>query len=300
VAGGARARFRGHVALSAPAQSSLPVALRQGTVSLMAPAVSLAVVFYIAPLARIVWVSVTDPVPGLANYTFAFASESVRHTVATTCRISLVTTLVTLIAGYLVAYTLVHAAAALRRWMIYLVLVPFYISVLVRAFAWTILLRDEGVLNNALLAIGLIGEPLALVRNELGVVIGMVHYMLPFAILTLYSGMNGVDRRLVTAAEGLGATPLQAFRMVFLPLTVPTLIGTALLILIFSAGFYITPAILGGGKVLMVAEYIAIQINETMRWGLAAALATLLMLAVLSLSVVIGRFVEIDRAVRSK
>jgi putative spermidine/putrescine transport system permease protein len=119
--------------------------------------------------------------------------------------------------------------------------------------------------------------------------------MVPFAILPLYANMRGIDQRLVSAARGLGATPLQAFLKVFLPLSLPGIVGAGVLVFIFSAGFYVTPAILGGGKVFMIAEYIAVQINETLRWGLGTMLASTLMIFVFVLMAALSRFVNLKR-----
>jgi putative spermidine/putrescine transport system permease protein len=142
---------------------------------------------------------------------------------------------------------------------------------------------------------GLIDEPLALVRNETGVLIGMVHVMLPYAILTLYANMLGIDTGLVAAARSLGASRLQAFRMVFLPLTRAGLIGAGTLVFILSLGFFVTPALLGGGKVLMIAEYVAIQINDTLRWGLGTMLAATLMISVLGALWALSRVIDVRR-----
>ena len=179
--------------------------------------------------------------------------------------------------------------------MLVLVLLPFWISILVRSFAWIALLGPQGPLNSALLAWGIVDDPVRLMRNETGVLIGMVHVMVPYAVLTLYANMRGIDGGLVSAARSLGASRWQAFRMVFLPLTVPGLVGAGLLVFILSLGFYITPALLGGGKVLMIAEYIAIQINDTLRWGLATMLATTLMIAVLGTLWALSRVVDVKR-----
>jgi putative spermidine/putrescine transport system permease protein len=175
------------------------------------------------------------------------------------------------------------------------VLLPFWISILVRSFAWIALLGPQGPLNSALMAWGLVDDPVTLVRNETGVLIGMVHVMVPYAVLTLYANMRGIDGGLVSAARSLGASRWQAFRMVFLPLTVPGLVGAGLLVFILSLGFYITPALLGGGKVLMIAEYVALQINETLRWGLATMLAATLMIAVLGTLWALSRMVDVKR-----
>ncbi len=151
-----------------------------------------------------------------------------------------------------------------------------WISALVRAFAWVVLLRREGVFNSALLSLGLIDRPLALIWNELGVVIGMVHYMLPYAVLPLYANMRDIDQRCIAAARGLGASRRQTFLRVFLPLSVPGIVGAGILVFVYSLGFFVTPAILGGGKTLMIAEFIRLQIVEILRWGTGTMLATVL------------------------
>lgn len=142
----------------------------------------------------------------------------------------------------------------------------------------------------------MIDQPLKMVRNDFGVIVGMVHYMLPFAILPLFANMQTINRSLVPAARALGASARRAFFTVFLPLSMPGLAGAAILVLIFSSGFYITPALLGGGKVVMVAEYINVQMSETLKWGLATSLATCLMVVVLSLTVAMSRFMDVGKA----
>jgi putative spermidine/putrescine transport system permease protein len=133
------------------------------------------------------------------------------------------------------------------------------------------------------------------VRNEFGVIVGMIHYMLPYAILPLYTNMQGIDQRLVAAARGLGAGPFGAFRRVFLPLSLPGLIGAGVLVFVFSLGFYITPAILGGGKTVMIAEYIAVNILDNIRWGLATMLATVLLATVFLLLALMWRVVDLRK-----
>jgi len=261
----------------------------------LAPAVLLLAFLYVYPLSKVLWISVTEPRPGLDNFALLFTSASVQKALWTTLRIAAITTLVTMLLGYVVAYAMRAATGARQRWMLFCILFPFWISVLVRAFAWVTLLRSNGVVNTALLETGLIGSPLTLVRNELGVLIGMVHFMLPYAIMTLYANMRGIDGRLVSAARGLGASRRQSFLLVFLPLTLPGIVGAGTLVFIFSLGFYVTPAILGGGKTLMIAEYVALQINETLRWGLGTMLASTLMIAVLGAIWALSRVVDVRR-----
>lgn len=262
---------------------------------IMLPAVIMLLLIYLVPLGDVLLTSVTDPRPGLDNYAMLFTSSSVQKALLTTLRIAAITTAAALLMGYLVAYAMRAASSRKQRIMLFCVLLPFWISVLVRSFAWLTLLRGSGPVNNLLVGLGLIDEPLALVRNETGVLIGMIHVMLPYAILTLYANMRGIDVGLVAAARSLGASRLQAFRMVFLPLTRPGLIGAGTLVFILSLGFYVTPALLGGGKVLMIAEYVAVQINDTLRWGLGTMLAATLMIAVLGALWALSRVVDVRR-----
>jgi putative spermidine/putrescine transport system permease protein len=259
------------------------------------PALLMLVVLYFLPLGNVLLTSVTDPKPGLQNYGLLFTSAAVQRTLLTTVRIAAVTTFFALLLGYVVAYAMRAANTRTQRLMLVGVLLPFWISVLVRSFAWIALLGTQGPLNTALVAWGIIDEPLELVRNETGVLIGMVHIMVPYAVLTLYTNMRGIDAGLVSAARSLGASRFQAFRMVFLPLTRPGLIGAGTLVFILSLGFYVTPALLGGGKVLMIAQYVAIQINETLRWGLGTMLAATLMIAVLGTLWALSRVIDVKR-----
>ena len=259
------------------------------------PAVLMLVVLYFVPLGNVLLTSVTDPKPGLDNYELLFTSASVQRSLLTTLRIAAITTVFALLLGYVVAYAMRAATARHQRIMLFCVLLPFWISILVRSFAWIALLGTQGPVNSALVAWGLVDEPVSLVRNETGVLIGMIHVMVPYAVLTLYANMRGIDAGLVAAARSLGASRFQAFRLVFLPLTAPGLVGAGLLVFILSLGFYITPALLGGGKVLMIAEYVAVQINDTLRWGLGTMLAATLMISVLGTLWVLSRVIDVKR-----
>lgn len=262
---------------------------------LMLPALLLMLVFYVYPVAKVLWISVTDPRPGLQNYALLFTNGAIQRMIWTTLRISVLTTAITLVLAYLVAYALIFASEAAKRVMFVCVLIPLWISVLVRAFAWVALLRREGVVNNALIGSGVIEQPLALIWNELGITIGMVHYMLPLGILPLYSAMRDIDLRCIAAARGLGASRSQVFWRVFWPLSRPGLIGSGLLVFIFSLGFFVTPAILGGGRTLMAAEYINVQIHDLVRWGIGTMVASTLVIVVLVLVFILGRLVDLGK-----
>ncbi|MFM7609147.1 MAG: ABC transporter permease [Alphaproteobacteria bacterium] len=262
---------------------------------LILPAFLLLLGFYVAPIVKVLLISFTDPEPGLQNYERLFTSASVQRVILTTLRICLITTALALLLGYALAYAITKASPQAKRWWLLAVLVPLWISVLVRAFAWVTLLRRQGLVNNTLMEIGIIQEPLQLVWNELGIIIGMVHYMVPFAVLPMLASMQEIDPRLLAAARGLGASRREVFLRVFLPLSKPGVIAAAVLVFIFSLGFYITPAILGGGKTLMVAEWISLQILDLIRWGLGTMMATMLVLTILVTLAIFSRLVNLKR-----
>jgi putative spermidine/putrescine transport system permease protein len=262
---------------------------------LIAPALLLMGAFYIFPVGRVLWMSVTVPAPGLDNYELLASSASIQRMLWTTARISALTTIFTLLLAYVVAYALVHSSPKVQRWMFLGVLVPLWISVLVRAFAWFVLLRREGLINSALMATGVTDSPLSLIWNETGVMIGMVHYMLPLGILPIFSNMRDIDQRCIAAARGLGASRFEAFWRVFLPLSLPGVVGASILVFIFSLGFFVTPALLGGGKTLMVAEYIKVQILEVVRWGVASMLAAVLLIVIGVLLAALSRLVNLRK-----
>ena len=260
---------------------------------LLLPALLLASVFYFYPLAQVIWISVTDPAPGLGNYALLGVSPSIDRVLLTTLRICAMTVAITLGLSYLVAYVLTQSGPRTRRLMTLGVVLPLWVSVLVRSFAWIALLRREGVINTALLGAGIIAKPLPMMWNEFGVTLGMVHTMLPYGILPLAAHMATLDPALAAAARGMGASSWQAFRLVFLPLSLPGLIGAGVLVAIFSLGFYVTPVLLGGGHILMVAEYISIQILEVLRWGIGTMLATTLVAAIFLLLAALSRVVDL-------
>jgi len=260
---------------------------------LVAPLALVVVCLYLYPIGQVLWVSLTDPSFGLQNYEQLFTSSSVQRILLTTVKIAAVTTVVAVAAGYLVAYVMAHAGRSHLTWIFLAVLVPFWVSVLVRAFSWLMLLHDGGLLNSALQETGLTTQPIQLVRNELGAIIGMVHYMIPYAVLPIYANMRTIEPSYVRAARGLGAGAFTAFRAVYLPMTLPAVIGASLLVFILTLGFFVTPAILGGGKTVMVAEYVSVQILQIARWGVAAMMATVLLLAMLLLLATLDRFVSL-------
>jgi putative spermidine/putrescine transport system permease protein len=142
------------------------------------------------------------------------------------------------------------------------------------------LLSNRGLINTWLTQLGVISEPLTLVRNEFGVILGMVHYLIPFSVFPIASSMRSLDERVLLAARGMGASRTRTFWQVFLPMTGPGILGAAIMVFVFSLGFFITPAILGGGRSVMAAELIYLRIFQSPDWGLGAAISVLMMVIV--------------------
>ncbi len=200
-----------------------------------------------------------------------------------TFAIAAVVTLLSLALGYPLAYWLSTLPARRAHVLMILVLVPFWTSILVRVAAWIVLLQCEGLINKALLGVGLIETPLALLFNRVGVIVAMVHILLPFMILPLYSVMKSIPSSYHRAAVSLGSAPLGAFLRVYVPQTLPGLGAGSLLVFILSIGYYVTPALLGGAGDQMLSYYIAQYTNVDVNWGMACALGALLLAATLVL-----------------
>jgi putative spermidine/putrescine transport system permease protein len=248
---------------------------------LAAPAAILVIVFFLVPLANVFVLSVTDPKPGFSNYELLFSSAGMQRIIARTLRLSVVTTVVSVVVGYLLAYVLAASSRRQRNAMLFFILVPFWASALVRAFSWILLLGREGPVNTLLQGAGLISEPINVLYSETGVTIAMVHYMLPYAVFPLYSAMKNIDAQLLWASRGLGASPGSTFLHVFLPVTRPAIVAAASLVFVYSLGFYVIPIIVGGGRVIMIGQYISINVLDTAQWGVASMLSVTLLVSIL-------------------
>jgi len=205
--------------------------------------------------------------------------------------IAAMVTAITLVAGYPLAALIALARPGVSAVLLFLVLLPFWTSLLVRTAAWMVLLAREGVVNHALVALGLFGAPQQLLFNRFAVVIAMVHILLPFMVLPLYAVMRQIPPIHLRAAASLGAHPASAFRRVWLPQTLPGIGAGCLMVFIQALGFYITPALLGGGADQMLPYFIGFYANQTVNWGLAAALSLLLLAATLAIVGLYGRLV---------
>lgn len=250
------------------------------------------------PLYTILARSFTDPALGIENYRHFFEVGVYVETLVRTLQTAALVTLVCLLLGYPYAYLMSQVGSAWLKVMIFLVLVPFWTSLLVRTYAWTVLLRDTGVINEALMDLGLIDEPLRLIRSTTGVVIGMSQILLPFMVLPLFANMRTIDPALMRAASNLGASGFAAFRRIYLPLTLPGIGAGCLIVFIYSLGFYITPALLGDAQNAMLSELIVDQVSQLFNWGLGSAMAAVLLVVTLALLAVLARFVRSDMVYR--
>ncbi|ESY84731.1 ABC transporter permease [Mesorhizobium sp. LNHC220B00] len=249
---------------------------------------------YVLPLAVIMLVAFDVPIllmlrtsfaPSwtLANYQHLIEQEVYLKVLLNTFKVAAITTFCSALLGYPVAYWMTRLSPTGRLVAMAFVVIPFWVSVLVRSYAWIVLLGNAGIVNRALLSLGVIDQPIALMYNELGVIIGMTNILIPFMVLPLYAAMTKLDRRVLQAAATLGGSDVQTFWMVFFPLTLPALAASTLLVFISAIGFYITPALLGGGRVSMIANVLDVLINKMPSWELAAAISTVLLAASLAL-----------------
>ncbi|HEU0220900.1 MAG TPA: ABC transporter permease [Paracoccaceae bacterium] len=204
--------------------------------------------------------------------------------------------LICLLLGYPVAHLLATLPLRYANLLMILVLLPFWTSLLVRTTSWMVLLQGQGVVNDILVSLGIVGEGgrLAMMYNRTGTIVAMTHILLPFMILPLYSVMRTINPAYVRAARSLGATSWTAFRKVYLPMTVPGIGAGVLLVFILAVGYYITPALVGGTDGMLISNMIAFHMQRSLNWSLAAALAGLLLASVLVLYWLYDRLIGID------
>lgn len=242
------------------------------------PALFLVACILLIPFAWLAWLSLFDAAGNLSVQNYArLLRPAYVASFLTTFKVAGLVTVICVLFGYPVAYLLSQLSPRAAQILMVFVILPFWTSVLVRTYAWLVLLQRKGVINDWLLSVGAIEQPLALVHNLTGTVIGMVHVMLPFLILPLYASMKAIDPVLLRAAANCGASPSQAFRQVFLPLSMPGLASGIALTFVLCLGFYLTPALLGGGRVAMWSTQIADTVSKFSNWGAASALSVALL-----------------------
>lgn len=235
----------------------------------------------------------------LAHYARLF-HPSYYITLVTTFQLAFLVTGLCLLLGYPLAYLTAQLPQRAASIVLLCVLFPFWTSLLVRTYAWLVLLQRRGLVNSWLQSLGVIDEPLRLVHNFLGTTIGMTHIMLPFMILPLYAAMKSISPDYMRAAANLGASPVRAFWQIYVPLSVPGVIAGLIIVFVLSLGFYVTPALLGGGKVMMWAMQIERSVAVYADWGAASALGVVLLVLTLGILWLVARLTGIGSFLGSR
>ncbi|MER9171164.1 ABC transporter permease subunit [Mesorhizobium australicum] len=261
---------------------------------LAGPLVILLVGFLVIPLSAIVWDSIEGPSLNFAHYTYLFSYESNLKILVYTLKIGLLVTVLSLAAGYPVAYLLTKMASSAMSIVTTLILIPMFTAFLIRTYAWMVILGREGIVNNTLVWLGIVSEPQQLLNTTFAVVIGMVHVFLPMTIFTMYSSMSRIDHDFDRAAQILGARPVQAFLRVYFPMSLPGVFSAGILIFIGAIGFYITPALLGGPRATMISQLTITQMTTLQNFALSYASSIVLLLMTIAILFVASLFIPLE------
>ena len=276
------------VALNAPLLRRDARREQERLFTLCAPALTLGTLVLFIPIGWLIWQSIIDGNGALTlqYYRQIVSGGAYLAIIGNTFEISLLVTAICAVIAYPLSYALAQATPRMANILLLGVLAPFWTSVLVRTYAWIILLQRHGLVNEMLVGLGIIDEPVQLVNNFLGTVIGMVHIMLPYLVLPLYASMRAIDPSYMQAAANLGANPVRAFWQIYARLSLPGFFAGLVLVFVLCLGFYITPAMLGGGHVIMIAQRVADSVSLYPTWGPASSLGVVLL--VLTLLVLAG------------
>ena len=269
---------------------------------LSTPAILVIAIVVLVPVGWLFYLSFvgSDGQFSLEHYKKMIEYKSYARVFMTTFQVSLLTTLICILLGYPLAYFLAHLPGRWTGLFMLAVLLPFWTSLLVRTYAWLVLLQRKGLLNDLAMQIGLWDSPIKLVHNMTGTLIGMAHIMLPFLVLPLYGAMKKIEPDMMHAASNLGASPIRSFWNVYFPLSVSGLVAGSLIVFVLCLGFYVTPAVLGGGRVVMVATQITAILEYQFDWGAASALGVVLLVATIGVLYLAGRFFKFDSALFGK
>ena len=273
---------------------------RRTLLALTVPALALVTFALFVPVGWLFYLSVVGEDGGFSLENYERLLHPVyRKVLESTFSISGLVTLICIVLGYPLAYLMAQAGPRLRTVMMISVMLPFWTSILVRTYAWLILLQRRGLVNDILKELGLIDMPLRLVHNFTGTTIGMVHIMLPFLVFPLFASMQAIDRDYMRAASNLGASPTRAFWEIYFPLTLPGLFAGVVLVFVLCLGFYVTPAVLGGGRVIMWSMQIESNVALYANWGAASALGVVLLAVTLAILWGMNKVFRIDRVLGS-
>ena len=264
---------------------------------LSGPALALVLVTMVLPIGWLFGLSflADDGSLSLMHYRRMVEQPSYARIFGATFQVSLLTTGLCILLGYPLAYVLSQLPRRVANLCLIAVMLPFWTSLLVRTYAWLVLLQRRGLINTWGIELGWWDQPLPLVHNMAGTLIGMVHIMLPFLVLPVLNSMRSIDQECMKAAANLGASPTRAFWTVFLPLSLPGLFAGALLVFVICLGFYVTPAVLGGGKIIMVSNQIANDIELFFNWGAASSLGVVLLVSTMVLLWLASRLTRLEQ-----
>jgi putative spermidine/putrescine transport system permease protein len=251
--------------------------------SWLLPILGLLLCFFLVPLIGLLLRSISDPQWGLQHYRELMGTTTYLKIMGNTFLVASVVTVITVLVGFPVAWVLAIIPSKWAKLLMNVLLLSMWTNLLVRTYAWMVLLQQTGFINKMLMTSGLISEPLVMVNNLIGVSIGMTYIMVPFLVLPLHATMKSIDPSLLRAAAICGASQWQAFAKVLLPLAAPGLASGALMVFVMSLGYFVTPALLGGTANMMLAELIAQLVQSLLNWGLAGAVALMLMVVTLGL-----------------
>jgi putative spermidine/putrescine transport system permease protein len=256
---------------------------RRSGLAWLTPALTLLALFFVLPVLGLLLRSVTEPQPGLQHYAELVSNWSYAKVLYNTLFVASVVTVVTVLLGFPVAWLMAIVPGRWSRLLMGVLLLSMWTNLLVRTYAWMVLLQRTGFINQTLMKWGLISEPLALVNNLTGVTIGMSYIMLPFLVLPLHATIKSLDPAILRAAATCGASRWQAFWLVLWPLALPGVASGALMVFVMSLGYFVTPALLGGASHMMLAELIAQLVQSLLNWGLAGAASLVLLCITLGL-----------------
>ena len=252
---------------------------KRQAILLALPASLALLIFFIAPMVYILLRTVREH--GMGDFVSFFSDSFYLNILWTTIRVSLVSTLVSVLLGYPAAYYIARTNSKLKHAMIIIILFPFLVSAVVRSYGWMVILGKNGLLNQLLLALHLIKAPLTILNTETAVIIGMIHLLIPYMILSIVGVLQSIDPNVEYAAYSLGATPMQVFGKVIFPLSLPGVISGCILVFTMSMTSYVTPKLLGGTKFRMMATMVVQEINVNFDWGKASAISYILLLTIL-------------------
>lgn len=262
-----------------------------------APFLALVIVVFVLPLVLLLRESLLVPEPTLAHYARAFGEPVYLRVMGRTLRIALLVTLACLVLAYPLAWVMARSRGLALALLAAAVLLPLWTSVLVRTYAWMVLLQRNGVVNQVLGGLGLTDQPVRLLYTETAVVLAMAHVLLPFMVLPIYSALKGIPDDYARAAQVLGASGWSTFREVIWPLSLPGVTSGCLMVFLLALGFFVTPALIGGPQQMMIATLVSQQVREMLDWPFAGALVGVLLVFVLALTLVFRRAVRLDRFV---